>query len=988
MSTGPSLLQRSRQDRCYYGGIEAPESEFDDLDPVDSVLGVGGGGAAGMAAEAVPQADPTVDFSQYDNNGDGDVDFTGIIHSGPDMAATGDPCHTWSHAIDASLGTPGGVATSDGVLVKRVFTMPEIDLEIGVATHEMAHALGEPDYYNPAYVSAGTGDWDIMAGGSWFGNPPGSNPVGFNPASKVFQGWIKPRIIHKSTRNVFLQPREVMPKPNYSVDQVDPNIVLVPTTWAKVGETDQYDHEWTEEDVYGLVKDGNKGYVVEGYYLENFSRTVNADPIHEAMSRSPYFDRQALSSGLMVWHFDYYKRSNVYNGANDAGTDPNRPQMDPVEFDYNDNTQELQLNLTRGEPSDLIQGGTATGITSGTRKIAPDVPTVEGDPQAEIPFSGFLPPATEADHEFVVEENPANYLMEVSVTGTGDCTLELLKDVNGTKTRVAGPADSGFVGETENIYVTQPEAGTYYARVGDFAACSQYEGHIKFESPNTAFLTTGAGDTWSNWSEAPTGWAFTNIRPRAFDELDHRADAPTNGRIRVDILNIGKNDKDASPGFAQSKSTLSAGSANQMTVPIFNNGGKTIKRTKVVVREGSRRKGPVVVKGFVNNLGGYSRTDFEFPYTPSSEGPNDLFVEVDTWDRIKEADEKNNYQKATLWAGPADPSVLIVDDDGSTDSEAIYAGALASLGVPYAIVKNYASADLMSQYQAVIWEAGLERYQGQLNQHDRDAITEYLDGGGSFMFTSPRAAAALGEAPGRTNPGSDESMPLFLRNYFGADYVDTLQVGGGKMTGTGDILGSGAIQTDVFPGRPLQDVFKKGTSGFGTATSLATWEKGGADSVLATRVQGDVAHNNFKTVFLGLNLQQVVDTDDAIDIVGGSLEFLGVDAGGYVAPQSPVIFHPSVRNRVSGTDTPIKAVVLGGDFNGPVTLYYRIHGTDEWKSVTMTKGSNDGSYLGVIPGKFVTPAAVEYYLGAAGTFDPKIRKVVHVIGVGMPEVTN
>ena len=37
--------------------------------------------------------DPTVDFSQYDNDGDGFVDFTAILHSGPDMAATGDPCH-------------------------------------------------------------------------------------------------------------------------------------------------------------------------------------------------------------------------------------------------------------------------------------------------------------------------------------------------------------------------------------------------------------------------------------------------------------------------------------------------------------------------------------------------------------------------------------------------------------------------------------------------------------------------------------------------------------------------------------------------------------------------------------------------------------------------------------------------------------------------------------------------------------------------------
>src|SRR3712207_5551037 len=135
------------------------------------------------------------------------------------MAATGDPCHTWSHAIDASLETDAGIPTNDGVIAARLFTMPESDLEIGVATHEMAHALGEPDYYNVSYTSMGPGDWDIMSGGSWFGNPPGSNPTGFNPASRVFQGWMTPTIVHDDLRGVVLQPRELMPAPGYQADQ-------------------------------------------------------------------------------------------------------------------------------------------------------------------------------------------------------------------------------------------------------------------------------------------------------------------------------------------------------------------------------------------------------------------------------------------------------------------------------------------------------------------------------------------------------------------------------------------------------------------------------------------------------------------------------------------------------------------------------------------------------------------------------------------------
>ena len=101
---GPFTSYRSQaEDECYYGGIAVGDDHRTDLDLLDDVLGIGGGGALGMAVESVPQADPTVDFSDYDNDGDGTVDFVGIVHSGADMAVTGDPCNTWSHAIQATL---------------------------------------------------------------------------------------------------------------------------------------------------------------------------------------------------------------------------------------------------------------------------------------------------------------------------------------------------------------------------------------------------------------------------------------------------------------------------------------------------------------------------------------------------------------------------------------------------------------------------------------------------------------------------------------------------------------------------------------------------------------------------------------------------------------------------------------------------------------------------------------------------------------------
>ncbi len=98
------------------------------------------------------------------------------------------------------------------------------------------------------------------------------------------------------------------------------------------------------------------------------------------MTRSPYFDRADHGSGLLTWHFDYWRRSNVYFGDNNAQDDANRMQMDVEEWDFNDNTQEIALNLHRGEGSDPVHA-TATGITSGTHAPNPGVPIVGGDPQ-------------------------------------------------------------------------------------------------------------------------------------------------------------------------------------------------------------------------------------------------------------------------------------------------------------------------------------------------------------------------------------------------------------------------------------------------------------------------------------------------------------------------------------------------------------------------------------------------------------------------------
>jgi hypothetical protein len=110
-----------------------------------------------------------------------------------------------------------------------------------------------------------------------------------------------------------------------------------------------------------------------------------------------------------------------------------------------------------------------------------------------------------------------------------------------------------------------------------------------------------------------------------------------------------------------------------------------------------------------------------------------------------------------------------------------------------------------------------------------------------------------------------------------------------------------------------------------------------------------------------------------------------------VSSPEPVIYHSAVRNKVSGKAVDIRAVVLGGAADAPVTLFYRRHGKGGYYSVAMQRGTEKGTWSGVIPGEAVTPDGVDYYLkaGSHSTYDPPLARtgtLAHAIGVALPEV--
>lgn len=135
-----------------------------------------------------------LDFSVYDNDGDGDVDNLMIIHSGYGEEASGGDEAIWSHSF--SLRHTDNVIDIGSVVIDDYITFPELRsnsgeklTHIGVLAHEFGHALGLPDYYPTNNGSAyGLGDWDIMDHGSW--NAYGAVPAQHNAFSKSLLGWV------------------------------------------------------------------------------------------------------------------------------------------------------------------------------------------------------------------------------------------------------------------------------------------------------------------------------------------------------------------------------------------------------------------------------------------------------------------------------------------------------------------------------------------------------------------------------------------------------------------------------------------------------------------------------------------------------------------------------------------------------------------------------------------------------------------------------
>ena len=196
---GPITISKNRNEygtksttNRYYDGARAAIMEA-----LDSLINRGG-----------------IDYSQYDNDGDGEIDFVYMFYAGVGANGSGVTGAIWPHAwyIHYSQNKPSGKQMAQGIYANRYACSNEIDVEayksnnttstlggIGTFVHEFSHILGLPDMYDlsDSNPRATPKKWDVMDQGNY--NCPSNSegtlncaPPFYSAFERISLGWMTP----------------------------------------------------------------------------------------------------------------------------------------------------------------------------------------------------------------------------------------------------------------------------------------------------------------------------------------------------------------------------------------------------------------------------------------------------------------------------------------------------------------------------------------------------------------------------------------------------------------------------------------------------------------------------------------------------------------------------------------------------------------------------------------------------------------------------
>lgn len=170
-----------------------------------------------MLVAAVNMVNSKVTWSDYDWDGDGEVEQVYFIYAGGGQATGAGENTIWPHKWNLRYvkGTGGQPMTKQGMVIDTYACSNEVIgtqtvAGIGTICHEFSHCLGLPDMYDTSGNSGNTetnygmGNWDLMNSGNYNNN--GYTPAGYTSWEKMMAGWLEPVELTSSTYVTDMRP--------------------------------------------------------------------------------------------------------------------------------------------------------------------------------------------------------------------------------------------------------------------------------------------------------------------------------------------------------------------------------------------------------------------------------------------------------------------------------------------------------------------------------------------------------------------------------------------------------------------------------------------------------------------------------------------------------------------------------------------------------------------------------------------------------------
>ncbi len=426
--------------------------------------------------KALAAADEFVDYSKYDKNKDGQLDFTELsvvfIYGGAEVSYATKTDYQYVYSTHAHVSHMSYTNTHDGV--KLWNDLPYVRLgeyaggskqwsKMGKLAHELGHVLNAKDLYTDSKGwIGGCGELSLMGGGSGGMNAGVSSPTVLDPYYKVLYGFADETVAKSGTNEYTLYSHEST-EGEFNVLRINyPNSNEYLLIENRSHSTNGYDNNTLNQDDDGNSMQGILIWHIDQGIVNGASRPNNASEGHAAGFTviTPTNNIQDVDANS-TWSKD--SASNVFVASNEAQYKFPKDKADDLNATWHTSLTKEQANACNIKIELLTSAGNEMKIrVTGASDLAPE-------------FSGSSLDATQTSISLKA------YITDFNGAEINSCTMKLSADQN-----LAG---------AKEIAVTKNADGDYIGEFGELAADTEYYYSITIESTHGTIVKEGSAYT-------------------------------------------------------------------------------------------------------------------------------------------------------------------------------------------------------------------------------------------------------------------------------------------------------------------------------------------------------------------------------------------------------------------------------------------------------------------------------------------------------------